>query len=135
MGRIPDPRFAGALCALALVAGLAAAPAHAAAVGRADAGSDVYDSECADCHSLHAGKNKKGPSLAGVIGRSAGTVAGYNYSDALARSGLVWTPDKLAAYIAAPRKLVPGGKMKYDDGGDITAQDIADLLAFLKDAH
>lgn len=135
MTRTHDLRLAGALCALALVAGLTAAPARAAPAGRADAGSDVYDSECADCHSLRAGKNKKGPSLAGVIGRNAGTVAGYNYSAALARSGLVWTPDKLAAYIAAPKKVVPGGKMKYDDGGDLTPQDIADLLAFLKDAH
>lgn len=124
--------LAGALCALGL--GLAA-PARAAAPGRADAGSDVYDSECADCHSLHPGKNKKGPSLAAVTGRTAGTVPGYQYSDALAHSGIVWTPEKLAAYIAAPKKVVPGGKMKYDDGGDLTAQDIADLLAFLKTAH
>ena len=124
--------LAGALCALGLSL---AAPARAAAVGRADAGSDVYDSECADCHSLRPGKNKKGPTLAAVSGRTAGTVPGYKYSDALAHSGIVWAPEKLAAYIAAPKKVVPGGKMKYDDGGDLTAQDIADLLAFLKTAR
>ena len=108
--------------------------ASAATAGDAEAGGDVYDSECAECHSLHAGKNKKGPSLAAVVGRRAGTVPGYKYSDAMAHSAIVWTPEKIQAYLAAPKTVVPGGKMKYDSG-DLEAQDIADLLAFLKTAH
>lgn len=128
-------RFAGALCAFCFVAGPLVAPVHAAPVGRADAGSDVYAAECAVCHSVRSGENKYGPSLAAVVGRRAGTVTGYKYSDGLAHSGLVWTPDTLAAYIVAPKMVVPGDKMTYSGGDRLTAQNIADLIAFLKSTH
>ena len=100
--------------------------ADQAAVNR---GGDVYDEECAECHSLKAGKNKKGPSLFNVVGRNAGTMEDYNYSDALKAGGFVWTREKIDAYITHPRVAVPGGKMKYDGLDDPKAR--ADLLDFL----
>jgi cytochrome c len=105
--------------------------AHAAGdIGR---GGDVFDAQCAECHSVKAGKNKKGPSLFAVLGRHAGTVPDFVYSDAMLHSGIVWTPDKISAYVAAPKKVVPGGKMKFDGG--LSAQDSADLVAFLAAQH
>ena len=87
--------------------------AHAAP-GDAGRGAGVFDSQCAECHSLKEGKNKKGSSLFAVVGRKAATVADATYSDALKASGILWSPDKVDAYVTAPKKLVPGGKMKYD---------------------
>ena len=101
-------------------------PARAADVAK---GGDVFAEECAECHSVREGKNKKGPSMFGVVGRRAATVADASYSDALKGSGLTWTPDKLDAYLAAPKKFVPGGKMKYD--GLAGTAERANLLAYL----
>ncbi|HET8705418.1 MAG TPA: c-type cytochrome [Pseudomonadales bacterium] len=92
-------------------------------------GADVFDEECAECHSLKEGKNKKGPSLFAVVGRNAGGIADYNYSDALKAGGFAWSAEKIDAYITHPKAAVPGGKMKYDGLNDEKAR--ADLLAFL----
>ena len=70
------------LSAAVLVFGwvLAALPVHAA---EAAAGSDVFKSECAECHSIREGRNKKGPSLFGIVWRKAGTLPDDSYSGAL----------------------------------------------------
>lgn len=107
----------------------AAAPHKAHAAGDVDKGKDVFATECAECHSVRDGKNKKGPTMFAVLGRKAGVVADATYSDALKASGIVWTADKIDAYVTAPKKLVPGGKMKYD--GLASAGERADLLAYL----
>lgn len=102
----------------------------AQAAGDAGRGADSFDANCAECHSIaRTLKNKKGPSLFGIVGRAAGQVAGYEYSDALKASGIVWTADNLDAYSKAPKLRVPGGKMKFDGIAD--AAERADLLAFL----
>jgi cytochrome c len=101
----------------------------ASAAGDAASGADVYNTECADCHSLKAGKNKKGSSFVGLIGRTAGSVPGAKYSDAMKASKIVWTPERIDAYIAHPKQVVPGGSMKYDGLDDAKAR--ADVIAFL----
>lgn len=106
-------------------------PARAA--GDVPKGKDVFETECAECHSVREGKNKKGPSMFGVVGRKAATVSDATYSDALKASGIQWTPDKIEAYVTAPKKLVPGGKMKYD--GLASAAERTDLLAYLATLH
>jgi len=99
------------------------------AQGNPKKGADTFAEECGDCHSA-SGKNKKGPSLIGVNGRPAGSVAEYTgYSDAMKQSGLTWTPDKIDAYITQPKKLVSGGKMKYDGLSDAKAR--ADVIAYV----
>lgn len=105
----------------------------ARAAGDAAKGQDVYSEECSDCHSLKAGKNKKGPSFVGVVGRTAGTVPGAKYSEAMKSSQIVWTPERIDAYITAPKKVVPGGSMKYDGLPDAKAR--ADVIAFLQTLH
>ena len=104
--------------------------AHA---GDAGHGAKLFEEECAECHSAKPGKNKKGPSLFGVTGRAAASVPDYVYSDAMKASGVTWTADKLDAYIAAPRRLVPGCKMKYDGLSNAAAR--ADLVEFLNNTH
>jgi cytochrome c len=105
-------------------------PVHAADAAH---GASVFEAECAECHSVKPGKNRKGPSLFGVAGRSAASVPDYVYSEALKNSGLSWTADRLDAYIIAPRKLVPGCKMQYDGLEDAAAR--ADLIEFLNNTH
>ncbi len=79
-----------------------------------DSGKDVFEEQCAECHSVLKDKNKKGPSLFGVVGRKSGSIDGYAYSDAMRSANLVWTPENLDQYLTYPRKMVPGTKMKYD---------------------
>src|SRR3569832_729121 len=114
--------------ALLLVVGLGACY-RADAAGDAGHGGDVFDAECSDCHSLKQGKNKKGPSLFGVVGRKAASVADLSYYDAMKAGGLVWTHDQNDAYIAQPKKAVQNVKIKYDGLAVAKARD--DVLAFL----
>lgn len=119
-------RTTGFLAAAVLLAAAGSGPARAD-VSR---GADLYDESCAECHSLAKPlKNKKGPGLVGVVGRSAASVPDFNYSDALRAAKLVWTPEQLDAYLRAPKTLVPGGKMKFD--GLDKADERRDLIEFL----
>ena len=100
-------------------------------VGNARKGADVFAEECGDCHSSVPGKDKKGPSLTALNGRKAGSLPSFaaGYSDAMKASGIVWTPERIDAYITAPKKLVPGGRMKYDGLADAAAR--ADVIAYV----
>lgn len=123
-----------ALSAAALIAGsftLGAAPAQAQAQLKGDAvkGQKLYD-QCKVCHSLEAGKNLVGPSLKGIVGRKAATVAGFTYSPAMKKSGLAWTPDTLSEFLTAPMKKVPGTRMAIVPM--TKPQDRADVIAYLQ---
>jgi cytochrome c len=86
--------------------------------------------KCRACHQIgETAKNGVGPLMNGIIGRKAGTVAGYNYTDANKNSGLTWTPEVFAEYIKNPRAKVPGTKMAF--AGISNEQEIKDLTAFL----
>lgn len=117
-----------------LAAGALLGSAACRAAPEGGKGADVFAEECGDCHSVTPGKNKKGPSLSGVVGRNAGTLAGYSgYSDAMKQAGFAWNAERLDAYIAQPRKAVPGGRMKYDGLADAKSRaELIDYLGSLK---
>jgi nitrite reductase (NO-forming) len=104
--------------------------AHTASVTNGDAapGRQVFK-KCAVCHSLEPGKTLVGPSLAGVVGRKAGSEPDYDYSPAMKQSNLVWSPETLDSYLTDPQKMVPGNKMPFP--GLKTASDRADVIALL----
>ena len=108
---------------------LLAAGGQALAAGDAKKGAATFIQECGDCHSPKEGKAKKGPPLFGINGRKAASIADFEYSDAMKQSGITWTAEKIDAYINHPRKVVPGGKMKYDGLEDAAAR--ADVIAYL----
>jgi len=54
-------------------------------------GRELFAERCAACHALDS--NKLGPMLAGVVGRKAGSAAGYHYSTALKTAGLIWSTE------------------------------------------
>jgi cytochrome c2 len=85
--------------------------------------------ECAACHRLEAGSNGVGPSLHSVFERKAGELSDFRYSPALKRSGIVWSPQSLEAYLTDPQALVPGNRMPY--AGMADPRDRADLIAYL----
>jgi cytochrome c len=118
----------GRIAALSLIAaGLLSAPVFAA--GDPVQGKAVFQ-RCAICHNVEKdGGNGVGPNLFGIVGRKAATVDGFNYSGPLKASGIVWTDDNLAKWIASPAKMVPGTKMAF--GGISSKGQIADVVAYL----
>ena len=86
---------------------------------------------CKACHQIGpTAKNAVGPVLNGVVGRPAGTYAGYTYSSANKNSGLTWTSEELQKYLAAPQKVVPGTKMAF--AGLHDPQKVNDVIAYLE---
>jgi cytochrome c2 len=114
---------------LVLALAFAAASATAHADGDPARGERIYE-ECVACHSLEPGVHGIGPSLSGVFNRKAGELADYRYSPALKRSGIIWTPDTLEAFIADSQQFVPVNRMPY--AGMPDAADRADLIAYLQ---
>ena len=102
--------------------------ASAQDAGAVDRGKQVFE-QCAPCHSLAADVTIVGPSLHGLFGRAAGDLISFNYSNAIYASGIVWSADTLAKWVAGPAMMVPGTKMQFDGIKD-PAQ-VADLIAYL----
>jgi cytochrome c len=99
-----------------------------AAPGR---GPELF-ARCAACHTLSADAgHKAGPTLAGLFGRRAGSLAGYGYSPALQSSGIVWTEETISRlFDLGPDQMVPGSKMPLQRLSN--PRDRADLVAYLK---
>jgi cytochrome c len=116
---------------LSVLAASLAFTGSALADGNADKGKRVFNL-CKACHRLEAGKNGVGPSLHGLFGRKAGTVAGFNYSGAMKNSGIVWNEKSLDNYLAKPRDVVKGTKMVFP--GLKKEDQREDVIAYLKQA-
>ncbi len=93
------------------------------------AGETVFG-QCRACHKVEEDANGLGPSLYGVIGREAGSIDGFNYSDANSGSGITWTPEIMFDYLESPREYMPGTRMAFPGIKD--AQDRADLVGYLE---
>ncbi len=100
------------------------------AEGDADKGKTVFR-KCQVCHTAdEGGRNKVGPALHGVFGRTAGTVEKFRYSKAMKASGLVWDDGTLDKYLTKPRAFVPKTRMAFP--GLKNEADRADVIAYLK---
>ena len=87
---------------------------------------------CASCHSVAPGQNRLGPSLAGIVGRKAGGAEGFNYSQALADSDVIWSAETLDAHLLDVRGFIPGNRMgQVWPAGVQDDQDRADIIAYL----
>lgn len=119
------------LFATALMVAVPVLAGTAYADGDAEKGKKVFN-KCKACHEADSEKNKVGPSLQGLFGRTAGTVEGFNYSDAMRSSGIVWNQETLDAYLADPKGNVPGNKMAFP--GLKKEDDRANVIAYLEQA-
>ena len=85
---------------------------------------------CQACHTANnGGGNRIGPNLFGVVGRKAASLPGFYYSPALKSANVVWTDDKLKAWVMAPAKVVPGTRMVF--AGVPDPNRAADIVAYL----
>jgi cytochrome c2 len=92
------------------------------------AGAKVFN-KCKACHVVDEAKNRVGPTLHGVFGRTAGTVEGFKYSSAMKDSGIVWSDETITEYVSDPKAFVPGNRMAFP--GLKKPEDITNLLAYL----
>lgn len=111
---------------------LAALPALAAAAPAGDParGEAIY-ARCQACHAL--AYDRTGPRHCGLFGRRAGSVPGFAYSPAMARSKIVWNEKSLDRFLAAPTRVIPGTAMGY--AGIPDPHERADLIAWLRAAN
>ncbi|HEX9073714.1 MAG TPA: cytochrome c family protein [Pseudolabrys sp.] len=113
-----------------LAATLVSVPTGLALAQDLAAGATTFK-KCAICHDIgETAKNKVGPELNGIDGRSSGSAPGYNYSDANKKSGITWNEATFMEYIKDPRAKIPGTKMIFP--GIKNETEAKDLWAYLK---
>jgi len=67
---------------------------------------------CVACHSVEANPPAgPGPGLLGVVGRKAGSVDGFGFTDAMKTSGITWTEAELDSFLTNPSAKIPGTTM------------------------
>jgi cytochrome c len=116
-----------------ILTAVALAPPALAEDANPGRGAELFPIRCIECHAItDAAENKIGPSLKGLIGRTSGTLEGYDYSEAMRAAGIVWTEDTLKAYLVAPREIVPGTKMNFN--GLKRPGEVEDIVAYLQEA-
>jgi len=108
------------------------APVQAQMSAPADApdGATLFRRQCATCHALQPGAARQGPHLAGVYGRKAGSVPGFNYSAGFAAADWAWDDARLDAYLTNPQAVIKGGVMGYRQAKPEVRQGI---IAYLKE--
>jgi cytochrome c len=102
---------------------------QAASAADAARGEQRFKVFCATCHAVDPAQRKSAVHLKGIVGRKAASVEGASYSPALKASGWTWDKARLDAYLADPRKALPGTTMMI---GVANAQDRADIIAYLE---
>lgn len=95
--------------------------------GDADRGRLIFEKRCTGCHALT--QNREGPHLEGVYGRTSGTVAEFDYSDALKNAHIIWSDATLNRWLTDPDTYVPGNNMDFHVANP---QERADLIRFLQ---
>ncbi len=117
-------------CAVSLANPAAAEMTDAGKQAMEKAGEIMFEHRCKSCHSGDPEAHSYGPTLVGVVGRKAGSIEGFNYSDALKNSGLVWNENSLRAWMADNTGVMPGTRMRHVGIDDRAEQDF--ILAYLK---
>ena len=90
-------------------------------------GKELFEKRCSGCHALD--KDKEGPRLRGVYGRTSGSVPSFQYSNALKSAHITWDAASLDKWLADPEKLVPDNDMAFQL---VRAEERADIIAYLK---
>lgn len=102
---------------------------NAATAADAVRGEVRFKAACGTCHAVDPTQRKMAAHLKGIVGRKAASVDGADYSAAMKASGWTWDKTRLDAYLADPRKALPGTTMMI---GVSNATDRADIIAYLE---
>jgi cytochrome c len=112
---------------LAMLGNAGGSEATPAGTGDAARGKVIFEKRCTGCHAMEF--NAEGPRLAGVYGRKAGSVPGFDYSQGLKNSGLTWNDTTLEKWLSGPDSVVPDAKMDFYVP---KAGERQDLIAYFK---
>ncbi len=93
------------------------------------AGARLFGLHCGSCHDLNSERHGSGPHLVGIVGRTAGEVGGFNFSDTLRSSDVVWTRDSITQFLTNQQRFAPGTSMPSSGITEEEARVIADYLA------
>src|SRR5579862_4733054 len=117
--------WTGAAIATLFVSAVLTSPGQAQVSGK---GKDTFDKRCAGCHAMD--RDKEGPRLGGVYGRTAASIASFQYSPALQKSKIRWTDETLEKWLTDPEKLVPDNDMAFHVE---SAEERRAIIAYLKE--
>jgi cytochrome c len=120
---------AGAVCSGIAAVAVVLSPTIASAAQDDAAGRQIFAARCAACHSTKPGEGKVGPPLAGIFGRTSGSVSGFKYSAALKKARLTWDAVTLDKWLQSPSRLVHGTTMFANVP---SSPDRERLIAYLK---
>ena len=118
--------LSGMACVLSLPSALGQAPPGK----ESGSGQQAFNNACRTCHMVREGDNRLGPNLYKIVGRKAGSLPDYPFSNAMKEADFVWDEDKLDHFIAKPDEVVPGNNMK-PYGGLASSDDRKKIIAFL----
>jgi cytochrome c2 len=123
----------GNFLSFVLTAAIALASSSAFADGDAKRGKKVFK-KCKSCHSMEVDKHKIGPSLAGIIGRKAGTANGFKKYKALKGADFSWDEENISEFVQNQKKFLKskGQSTKIAMRVKIKAKDVNNLIAYLK---
>ncbi|WP_456748731.1 c-type cytochrome [Bradyrhizobium sp. USDA 4354] len=94
-------------------------------------GSTLFKQQCATCHTTNLSDPvRQGPSLYKIVGRPAGKVDGFHYSDGFAKADFVWDETRLEAWLTNPQAVIPGAVMAYRQS---KPEIRAAIIAYLKE--
>ena len=129
-------RILVAVSSVVATGAVAWAATQSSVAGNPERGKAVFE-KCAACHSLDDAKpgantTPAGPSLKGIVGKTAASRDDFRYSPAMTRSGVVWSVETLSEYVADPQAFMRGNRMSFAGIPDKAERD--DLIAFLLQA-
>ncbi len=123
--------FSRIACRAAIITGglVVSFVSSALAEGDPQKGARTFNHFCSPCHSVTPDRHMTGPSLSGIAGRKAGSIAGFErYSKALPQSSIAWNEQTLTSWMVNPQALVSGTTMP-GIGADEQAR--MDIVAYL----
>ena len=96
-------------------------------------GATLFKQQCAVCHTTSASEpTRQGPPLVKIVGRPAGKIEGFKYSEALGKADFAWDETRLDAWLTNPQAVIPGAIMVYRQAKPETR---AAIIAYLKEQN
>jgi len=96
-------------------------------------GATLFKQQCAVCHTLSQSEPmRQGPPLVKIVGRPAGKVDGFKYSEAMSKADFAWDETRLNAWLTNPQAVIPGVNMVYRQAKPETR---AAIITYLKEQN